>query len=73
MRQDRSAHGEIVLEKLRREMTAKGLDALIALTPENAYYSSGAMSYFLYNFRTAGLMMTIIPQIRIPRAGRCRL
>lgn len=62
MNQNLSSRGDIILEKLRREMAAKGLDALIALTPENAYYSCGSMSYFLYNFRTAGLMMTVIPR-----------
>lgn len=50
-----------ILAKLRRSMTGKHLDGLVALSPENFHYASGSPSYFLDKYRTAGLAIAVIP------------
>lgn len=54
--------GEIIIEKLRRSMTKAGVDAIVAMVPENFYYASGCPVIFQYLNRVAGLAMVIVPR-----------
>ena len=54
--------GEIILAKLRRSMAKAGVDALVAMLPENFYYASGCLSIYSYINRIAGLAMVLVPR-----------
>lgn len=49
------------LEKARKEMREKGLDAIIAMSPENFYYASGFQSQEMRHRQEAGLAIALIP------------
>ncbi|NQU07253.1 MAG: M24 family metallopeptidase [Candidatus Abyssubacteria bacterium] len=50
------------ISKLRERMEREGLDALIAASPENFYYSTGHPSFLLYTARIAGAALAVIPR-----------
>lgn len=50
------------LERMRKLMTANGMDAVIAFDVENFYYLSGAFSVFLLGLQPAGMGMVMIPR-----------
>ncbi|MBI4831005.1 MAG: M24 family metallopeptidase [Candidatus Lindowbacteria bacterium] len=50
------------IAELRRYMDERGLDAIIAASPENFYYSTGYPSFILYTGRVAGLALAVIPR-----------
>lgn len=54
-------HHETVVERLRSNMDAAGLDALVAVTSENFTYINANASTFLSQTRTVGLAMIVIP------------
>jgi Xaa-Pro aminopeptidase len=49
------------MEKLRQGMSERGLEAIIAASPENFYYATGYPSFILYTGRIAGLAFAVIP------------
>ena len=50
------------ISKLRECMERQGLDAVIAASPENFYYSTGYPSFLLYTARIAGAALAVIPR-----------
>nr|MDO8091687.1 aminopeptidase P family N-terminal domain-containing protein [Candidatus Sigynarchaeota archaeon] len=50
-----------IVERLKEAIGKTDLDAVLALSPENFYYASGAPSYILYTGRVAGLAIVVIP------------
>lgn len=51
-----------IVERLKEAIGKTDLDAVLALSPENFYYASGAPSYILYTGRVAGLAIVVIPR-----------
>jgi len=50
------------IRKLRDAMERQGLDAIVAASPENFYYSTGHPSFLLYTARIAGVALAVIPR-----------
>jgi Xaa-Pro dipeptidase len=51
-----------ILSAIRRRLQACGLDAYVAYTPSNVFYTTGFQSYFLMQWwRMQGTVLAIIP------------
>jgi Xaa-Pro aminopeptidase len=63
-----STHVQHVCERLRKGMDQHGLDALIAFSAENIYYSSGQPSFWAYQSSESGMPLATV--LREPDLGR---
>ncbi len=61
---------ERILSAIRRRLHARGLDAYIACTPSNVFYTTGFQSYFLMQWwRMQGTVLAVIPADESMEAG----
>jgi Xaa-Pro aminopeptidase len=70
------AMNEQILSAIRQRLHHRGLDAYIAYTPSNFYYTTGFQSYFLMQWwRMQGTVLAVIPaeeSLAPSRSGSCR-
>lgn len=61
---------EEILQAIRRRLHARGLDAYIAYTPSNVFYTTGFQSYFLTQWwRMQGTVLVVIPADEAAEVG----
>src|ERR671916_2154730 len=57
-----AAMNEQILSAIRKRLHERGLDAYIAYTPSNVFYTTGFQSYFLMQWwRMQGTVLVVIP------------
>jgi Xaa-Pro dipeptidase len=61
---------EQILSAIRRRLQGRGLDAYIAYTPSNVFYTTGFQSYFLMQWwRMQGTVLAVVPADESLEAG----
>jgi Xaa-Pro dipeptidase len=61
---------EQILSSIRRRLHDRGLDAYIAYTPSNVFYTTGFQSYFLMQWwRMQGTVLAVIPADELLEVG----